>query len=71
MSINALSSSSAVSQLSAFNRLGGSAEANSKVDGTRPHQADDGAFLDAVSSALSSIGVPLDASDGGQRCGRV
>ncbi|MEG0883382.1 MAG: hypothetical protein RSH52_19275 [Janthinobacterium sp.] len=61
MSINALSSTSAASQLNAFSRLGGGSSSNvsntSGVDGARPPKPDDGAFLDAISSALSSIGV--------------
>lgn len=65
MSISALSSTSAASQLSAFSRLGGASNTDSTrgVGGTRPSKPDDGAFLDAISSALSSIGVTVDASD--------
>ncbi|AQR69918.1 hypothetical protein BZG29_17480 [Janthinobacterium sp. LM6] len=66
MSISALSSTSAASQLSAFSRLGGGSNTGSTsgAGGTRPSKPDDGAFLDAISSALSSIGVTVDASDG-------
>ncbi len=67
MSISALSSSSAATQLSAFSRLNGSSSSGStnsagSVGGTRPQKPDDGAFLDAVTSALSSIGVSAGAS---------
>ena len=69
MSISALSSTSAASQLNAFSRLGGgsssTASNTSGVDGARPPKPDDGTFLDAISSALSSIGVTVDASDSG------
>lgn len=64
MSISALSSTSAASQLSAFSRLGGgNTGSTSGVGGTRPSKPDDGAFLDAISSALSSIGVTVDAGE--------
>jgi hypothetical protein len=66
MSISALSSSSAATQLSALSRLNGSSSGSTNsagsVGGTRPQKPDDGAFLDAVTSALSSIGVSADAS---------
>lgn len=72
MSISALSSSSAATQLSALSRLNGSSSSGStssgstssagSVGGTRPQKPDDGASLDAVTSALSSIGVSADAS---------
>jgi hypothetical protein len=67
VSISALSSSSAATQLSAFSRLNGSSSSGSissagSVGGTRPQKPDDGASLDAVTSALSSIGVSADAS---------
>lgn len=68
MSISALSSSNAASQLSAFSRLGGSSSTSNtsgSVDGARPPKSDDGAFLDAIGSALSSIGVTVDAGEGG------
>src|SRR5450830_290994 len=60
MSISALSSSSAATQLSAFNRVSGSNTGSTdSVGGTRPPRQDDNGFLDAVSSALSSIGVTV------------
>ena len=67
MSISALSSSSAATQLSALSRLNGSSSSGStsntvSVGGTRPQKPDDGASLDAVASALSSIGVSAGAS---------
>ena len=67
MSISALSSSSAATQLSAFSRLNGSSSSGStnsagSVGDTRPQKPDDGASLDAVASALSSIGVSAGAS---------
>ena len=67
MSISALSSSSAAAQLSALSRLNGSSSSGSissagSVGGTRPQKPDDGASLDAVASALSSIGVSAGAS---------
>ncbi len=67
MSISALSSSSAAIQLSALSRLNGSSSSGStssagSVGGTRPQKPDDGASLDAVASALSSIGVSAGAS---------
>lgn len=67
MSISALSSSSAAIQLSALSRLNGSSSSGStssagSVGGTRSQKPDDGASLDAVASALSSIGVSAGAS---------
>jgi hypothetical protein len=60
VSISALSSSSAATQLSAFNRVSGSNTGSTySVGGARPPRQDDKGFLDAVSSALSSIGVTL------------
>ena len=60
MSISALSSSSAATQLSAFNRVSGSNTGSAdSVGGAPPPRQDDKGFLDAVSSALSSIGVTL------------
>lgn len=60
MSISALSSSSAATQLKAFNRVSGSNTGSTdSVGGARPPRQDDKGFLDAVSSALSSIGVTL------------
>lgn len=63
MSISALSSSNlAATQASAFSRIGSSgASATGAADGgTRPHRPDGGAFMDAISSALSSLGISLD-----------
>lgn len=58
MSISAVNSSSATSQLAAFARLSGTGYTAS-TGGTPPPKPDDGAFLDAISSALSAIGVTV------------
>ena len=64
MSISAVNSGNAASQLAAFGRLSGTSSTSnsnsySSVGGTPPPKPDDGAFLDAISSALSSIGVTV------------
>lgn len=61
MSISAVNSSSATSQLAAFARLGGTSGTGyaASTGGTPPPRPDDSAFLDAISSALSSIGVTV------------
>lgn len=63
MSISALSSSNlAATQASAFSRIGnsGSSATGAAEGGTRGQRPDGGAFMDAISSALSSLGISLD-----------
>ncbi|HWW69562.1 MAG TPA: hypothetical protein VN089_06470 [Duganella sp.] len=64
MSINALSSTSAASQLNFLNRLGGSNSSSGTEAVRRPPPPDGGGFADAIAEALKSIGVTDTSTSG-------
>jgi hypothetical protein len=64
MSINALSSTSAASQISFLNRLGGGNSTSGTEAARRPPPPDGGGFADAIAEALKSIGVTDTSASG-------
>ena len=64
MSINALSSTSAASQLSFLSRAGGGNSTNAAEGARRPPPPDGGGFADAIAEALKSIGVTDTSASG-------